>query len=83
VHGHKNDAGFGTVPTHEAGSLETGHAGHSDIHQDYVGPKLANLLQGFGCIAGFADDREVGFAFKQAAHTIAEQGVIIDDDAAD
>jgi hypothetical protein len=48
-----------------------------------MGPKLANLLQGLGCIARFAYDREIAFAFKQAAHTIAEQGVIIDDDAVD
>jgi hypothetical protein len=48
-----------------------------------VGAKFADFFEGLRCVTGFAYDRQVGFGFKQATHTITEQGVIIDEDALD
>lgn len=58
-----DDSGFGEFLADALGGLNAIHAGHSDVHNDYVGGYRGRRLRPLP-VAGFCNDGEFGFAFK-------------------
>ena len=83
VHGQDEDArlrpGAGKLP----GGLQASQPGHGDVEDGQIGLVGAGGFDGFGPVAGFGDNAEVGFALKDETDPPAYQNVVVSQQDAD
>ena len=77
IHGEEHDLGIRAFLANQARGLEAAHAGHTDVHEDNVGPHLLRQRDGIERVAGFADHFNVGFGGEQGPDALPEQRVIV------
>jgi hypothetical protein len=59
--------------------IDAPHPRHPQVHEDDIDLELLGLPYGFGTIAGFADDLEVGIVGEYAAQPVPHDRVVVDD----
>src|ERR1035437_1727598 len=77
IHGEIDHLGIGAFLANLTGRLEATHTGHTDIHQDNVGPHLLRHRDGIQRVAGFSDDFHIGFGGQQGPDTVPEKCMIV------
>ncbi len=83
VHGQHHQAGGQTVAGKTGDEVDAAFAAQADVDQCEIGILLADqALAGLG-IAGFADDAQMGERFQADAHSVADEGMVVDDRHAD
>ena len=62
------------------GCLQAIEAGHRNIHDQYIGPKLPHQPDRLGPVISFPDDFQVGFAVENHPQTLAHDFVVLGQD---
>ena len=77
MNGQCDDRHDGELVSDRPDRFETTDTGHVDIHQHKIRDQCTRKFQSLLTGRRFADHLEVIFVREEAAHAIAEQGVII------
>ena len=62
--------------------LDTVHFGHPQVHQDQIGLQQLGLFYTLSAIPGLTYDLEVGLSLQHGAQSIADHGVVVDNENA-
>src|ERR1017187_5900782 len=77
VHGEEDHLGFGSFLANLARGLEAAHAGHADVHENDIGPRLPRHRDRIQRVGGFAHHFHVGFGGEQGPDTVPEEWMIV------
>jgi len=83
VHGEEEDFGLGAVLLDVPCRLEGREARHADIHEHDIGTQVAGLLDRLARVSGLACYFKIAFAFQQPPNSLAEECVIVNQQAFD
>jgi hypothetical protein len=77
VLGDNHDLACGKLTPQDSRGLEPIHAGHIDVHEDYVGTKQPGLFKGFDSVASFTADVPMGLILYETTEGPPEQFMVV------
>ncbi len=76
-HRKADDGRVGQLGMDESRCVESVYAGHAEVHQNYIRPRLASQHRGRITVSGFPDDVDIVLAAEGVYDSLAESSVVI------